>query len=800
MATRRRLAQAILILAMLVIPVLLAVVWMPGSVAQGAATLTVTTTADTNSCGTPCSLRGAIDAANSGDTVSVPTGPYTLTQGTEILIDKSLTLTGAGSGDTIIQAATSPAVATSRVFHITIGNNVAISEVTIRHGKASGGFPAGYGGGIYNSSTLTLTNSTVTGNLASSQGGGIYNIGFDTLMTITNSTINGNTANVGGGIYNETFTKKVTLTSSSVSDNTAISSGGGIYNRATLMTITNSTISGNTLSFGGGGGIYNRATLTMTNSTISGNTASAGGSAGGGISNFGTADLTNTIIAWNTATNSPDCSGFLTSLGYNLIGDDTGCGFAPVTGDLVNVDPALGPLRDNSGPTLTHALLPGSPAIDSGDDAVLGPPHNLTTDQRGQPRLQGVHVDIGAYESAPVFPHFVVNSTGDGGDISPGDGVCQAVTSKCTLRAAIEEANALPETDTIVFNIPGAGPHTIQPTSALPTITDPVIIDGYTQPGASPNTNGPGFGLNTVLKIELEGTNAGCCASGLIISAGNSTVRGLAINRFGEDGLSLSTNAGNVIEGNFVGTDVTGTAGLGNDSHGVNIPVGSSNTVGGTTPGARNVISGNMAQGVKIGGSFNLVRGNLIGTDASGTLDLGNSGSGVFISGASGNIIGGTVAGARNLISGNDNAGVSLTNGSMGSTVLGNFIGTDVTGTFAVGNRYDGVEVENAPNNLIGGTTAGARNVLSGNHSGIYIGGNGATGNLVQGNYIGTDFSGTAALANVSDGIELRFTSGNAIGGAADGAANTIAFNGGDGVRFSPAWIMPFSPTPSSPA
>ena len=242
MATRRRLAQAILILAMLVIPVLLAVVWMPGSVAQGAATLTVTTTADTNSCGTPCSLRGAIDAANSGDTVSVPTGTYTLTQGTELLIDKSLTLTGAGSGDTIIQAATSPAVATSRVFHITIGNNVAISEVAIRHGKASGGFPAGYGGGIYNSSTLTLTNSTVTGNLASSQGGGIYNIGFDTLMTITNSTINGNTANFGGGIYNETFTKKVTLTSSSVSDNTATSSGGGIYNRATLMTITNSTI------------------------------------------------------------------------------------------------------------------------------------------------------------------------------------------------------------------------------------------------------------------------------------------------------------------------------------------------------------------------------------------------------------------------------------------------------------------------------------------------------------------------------------------------------------------------------
>ena len=132
-----------------------------------------------------------------------------------------------------------------------------------------------------------------------------------------------------------------------------------------------------------------------------------------------------------------------------------------------------------------------------------------------------------------------------------------------SLRQAILDANANPGLDNINFAIPGAGPHTIQPTSGLPTITDPVIIDGYTQPGASLNTNGPGLGSNAVLKIELDGSNAGAGASGLTITAGNSTVQGLVINRFGQNGVLLGTKGGNVLEGNFIGTDVTGTVDLG---------------------------------------------------------------------------------------------------------------------------------------------------------------------------------------------------------------------------------------------
>ncbi len=185
----------------------------------------------------------------------------------------------------------------------------------------------------------------------------------------------------------------------------------------------------------------------------------------------------------------------------------------------------------------------------------------------------------------PTSTTFTVNSAND-----VDDGTCDV--THCSLREAIDAANANAGGDTIAFNIPGGGPHTIQPTSALPTITDPVIIDGYTQPGASPNTNGPGLGLNTVLKIELDGTNAEAGAGplgtgGLVVSAGGSTVRGIVINRFATNvsGIMLDTSDGNVIEGNFIGTDVTGTVALGNHwgvlIHKGSAPSGSSaNTVG----------------------------------------------------------------------------------------------------------------------------------------------------------------------------------------------------------------------------
>ena len=279
-----------------------------------------------------------------------------------------------------------------------------------------------------------------------------------------------------------------------------------------------------------------------------------------------------------------------------------------------------------------------------------------------------------------------VNSTAD-----PGDGVCDA--TECTLREAIAAANANPGTDMIEFNLSGAGPHTIQPTSALPAITDPVVIDGYTQSGASANTNPPGLGSNAVLQIELDGTLADTgppppSIHGVIIGAGGSTVRGLVINRFVTgDGIRISTPTagiggpgGNVVEGNFIGTDVTGTVALGNN-RAVSV-FNPNNTIGGTTPEARNVLSGN-GTGVWMQDELatgNLVEGNYIGTAADGISPLGNTADGVTITrsvfgiGAADNVIGGGASGAGNTIAFNGRVGVFIQEGSVRNAILSNSI------------------------------------------------------------------------------------------------------------------------------
>ncbi|MDO8614606.1 MAG: thrombospondin type 3 repeat-containing protein [Dehalococcoidia bacterium] len=249
-----------------------------------------------------------------------------------------------------------------------------------------------------------------------------------------------------------------------------------------------------------------------------------------------------------------------------------------------------------------------------------------------------------------------------------------------------------------------------------------------------------------------------------------------------------SATTGNAVSGNYMGTDVTGTLDLGNTGDGVWISDAPSNTIGGTAASARNVISGNDIDGVRISGtaaSGNLVQGNYLGTDVSGTLDVGNTWDGVLISGAPSNTIGGTAAGARNVISGNNSNGVFINGaGATGNLVQGNFIGTDVTGTLDVGNSANGVDISLAPSNTVGGTAAGARNVISGNNqSGIRIGDAGATGNLVQGNFIGTDVTGALDLGNNNSGVLINDVPTNTIGGTAAGARNVISGNDSNGVE-----------------
>ena len=259
--------------------------------------------------------------------------------------------------------------------------------------------------------------------------------------------------------------------------------------------------------------------------------------------------------------------------------------------------------------------------------------------------------------------------------------------------------------------------------------------------------------------------------------------------------LNPGTN-GNIVRGNFIGISATGTAAVGNGNHGVGITDGaSSNVIGGTIAGSRNVISGNGLNGIWItdtGTTGNTVLGNFIGTDKTGAADLGNLNNGILIdSGASNNLIGGTVPSARNVISGNDSNGVAIEDvGTTGNKVQGNYIGTDKTGALDLGNEETGVILlSGASANVIGGTAVGAGNVISGNNDfGVGIEGAGTDNNRVRGNRIGLAATSAAALGNHFHGLTIGGigdASNNLIGGTAAGAGNVIAHNGLEGVYVS---------------
>lgn len=490
----------------------------------------------------------------------------------------------------------------------------------------------------------------------------------------------------------------------------------------------------------------------------------------------------------------------------------------------------------------------------------------------------------------------------------PGNG-------QLSLREAITKANALPGADRIEFAI-GTGLQSIDLLSALPAISSPVTIAGQTQPGFAGTPlielNGAGAGADAngilvrsggagsvirslvinrfdafgIQLLRTSGVVRGCFigtdATGTVALGNgggiditdNHFVTGAACRIGGTaaaarniisgntgDGLNLegTLTAGHVIQGNYIGTDVTGTIDLGNGENGVHLFWGPrGNLIGGTAPGAGNlisgngghgvmmegfllprlgdastienkvqgnrigtdgngtaaigndghgvaildfcrgnliggggagagnVISGNLGDGVHLAGSgngSNRIRGNLIGTDLTGTIALGNVDDGVAVeAGAKTNIIGGPVVGARNVISGNGGDGIAFI-AAIGNTILGNFIGTNAAGTGSLGNSGNGVSVDDSSTlNLIGGNTAAARNVISGNQNGIVIGA-GSSANRVQGNRIGTDRTGTVDLGNISAGVVIEGTAtGNVLGGNSAALRNLVSGNNGHGV------------------
>jgi CSLREA domain-containing protein len=628
-----------------------------------AMTFTVTKTADTNDgvCDADCSLREAIVAANAapGNDIiefdaTVFNAPQTITLGgTRLNINNNGSLTINGR-----KVVTVSGNQQSGVFGVLSG-----AEVTLNGLIITGGANIGFGGGIGNSGMLTINNSTISGNSADHGGGGLSSNG--TVM-VNNSTIadnfilatdlvNGLGDGFGGGIYN---LGTMTISSSTISGNSGVF-GGGIYNGYEL-TVNNSTISGNTADIspsGGGGGIDNGGTLTMSYSTVTNNTGRSG--ADGIYTLWGNMTVSYSIIARNPGV---DTYGTVTQQGYNLIGGD--------------VDPRLGPLADNGGPTQTHALLPGSPAIDAGNNT--GAP---ATDQRGITRpLDGDNdgtatVDIGAYELYAL----VVDNTTDDGTLS----VCTAAPNDCSLRGAITKANADAGSDLIEFSTTVfATPQTITLGGTQLELTNNggLTINGRNLVTVSGNDQSRVFQVNGIANVTFNG---------LTITLGKGDPNGGGIFVFNTNNL-LSTV--NVI--NCVIKDSTGGFG-----GGIYNQTGTTNVINSTLSGNHAIQGGGIAL---TGGKVTVVNSTLTGNE-------GPVGGAIF------NLAGGdtpaTLQVTNSTISGNSaNEGGGIYNGDTltvsHSTIFGNATTADTNG---YGGNGGGIYNEN------GGMVSVGHSIIAGN-------------------------------------------------------------------------------------
>jgi hypothetical protein len=443
------------------------------------AVLTVTNTQDSG----PGSLRDRIaTAATTGDTIQFDAAlngqTITLTSA-QLLINKSLTINGPGADKLAVQRSSAAGTPAFRIFEIPGSSIVTLAGLTISNGNESAG-----GGGIsMTHGRVMIVDCVISGNSAPGGSGGGISSSLGSSLTITRSTISGNSASYGGGLSVPGSPSTILgpaqlgMTNSTISGNVA-TEGGGLRNSG-MASIVNCTFSANSASIGGG--IWNRkigfldGVLNITNSTVTGNSALEGG----GICtlDFGTSGSRNTIFASNTAANGPDVKGKLSSNGFNLVGNNAGATIlSPQVSDQIGtaaapIDPLLGPLQNNGGPTFTHALRLGSPAIDKGESS------GSTIDQRGFGRRK----DVPALANAPG---------GDGADIGAYE-TAFATLANISIRLRVQTAdNAMIGG----FIITGTAPKTvivrgIGPSLALAgALTDP-FIDVYGPSGEFLATN-----------------------------------------------------------------------------------------------------------------------------------------------------------------------------------------------------------------------------------------------------------------------------------------------------------------------
>lgn len=497
------------------------------------------------------------------------------------------------------------------------------------------------------------------------------------------------------------------------------------------------------------------------------------------------------------------------------------------TDDLIVIDPLSKQLRlittstQDAPKTNVRSELKSQPLSAADPIAVL--PMRLNRDALDDVVIAQVDGSLSVIPTRPAASYVVENIAdhADMVDCNPGNGVCEPgfwqgdpavcvpTGAGCTLRAALQDANAHTGADEILF---GYVVNPIQPVAALPSINDPLTIDGSTTSGGT--------------HVELVGTNAGAGVNGLNIYTDNSVVRGMVINRFQASGhvngfgVSVS-GTGNYVENNRLGTDMTGQVARGNGNGGVVIASGASlNTIGGIISTTRNIISGNTGHGLQIGepgggASSNTVQNNYIGLDADGADEEGNQEVGVIVGeGSLNNMIGGGGSAGRNVIGGNWQVGVGIQDSAQGTLVAGNYVGLDATGTLDRGNWLGGVVIVNASYNQIGYTAPADRNLVAANDE-VQVGLSYAptvltasadrlaltgfqlyqTGsdlpsnpagplapdqtahNNVQNNRIGVKFGNAPQFGDQYPGVAIRNATSTTIGGAEANTGNLISRN-----------------------